>query len=264
MADSIFVALEDNLFEPTEHARGPWDAQALHGGAPAALVASAFERMQPGAEMAMAQLRFEFLRPIPFAPLRLRTEIVRSGRRVQELSAQLSADDQIVCRAGALRIQPTPEGLPSAGAEPSCASSLAPPETGTSQAFALSGDPRASFATTGMEMSWLGEPGELGPSRVWMRVRLPLLADQHASPLASVTATADFGNGIGAELPFEEHLFINADLTIQLWQRPRGEWVGLDARTLLRAGAPATAESVLHDERGPVGRAFQALVVQPR
>ena len=79
-----------------------------------------------------------------------------------------------------------------------------------------------------------------------------------------LVATADFGNGVSAELPFEEYLFINADLTIHLWRPPRGEWIGLDAQTLLHSGGTGVAESVLHDEHGPVGRAFQTLVVQPR
>ena len=59
-------------------------------------------------------------------------------------------------------------------------------------------------------------------------------------------------------------LFINADLTIHLQRQPRGEWIGLDARTLLHGGGMGLAESVLHDVHGAVGRAFQTLVVQPR
>jgi hypothetical protein len=43
MADSIFIPVEGGRYEPTEHARGPWDPRALHGGAPAALIARAFE-----------------------------------------------------------------------------------------------------------------------------------------------------------------------------------------------------------------------------
>jgi hypothetical protein len=38
----------------------------------------------------------------------------------------------------------------------------------------------------------------------------------------------------------------------------------LNARTVLMGAGAGTAESVLHDERGPVGRAVQTLVVQPR
>jgi hypothetical protein len=65
-------------------------------------------------------------------------------------------------------------------------------------------------------------------------------------------------------LPFDRFLFINADLSLHLQRVPHGEWIGLDARTLLHRAGAATAESVLHDELGPVGRAFQTLVVQPR
>jgi hypothetical protein len=45
-AESIFVA-DGERFVATEQARGPRDPRALHGGAPAALIASAFERMRP-------------------------------------------------------------------------------------------------------------------------------------------------------------------------------------------------------------------------
>src|SRR5665213_2291092 len=78
MSDSIFIADghgDAASFVPTEHARGPWDPNALHGGAPAALITSAFEQMQPGAELVIARLGFELLRPVPSAPLRLSTEI---------------------------------------------------------------------------------------------------------------------------------------------------------------------------------------------
>lgn len=97
-----------------------------------------------------------------------------------------------------------------------------------------------------------------------MRLRHPLLDGQPLTPLAHLTAAADFGNGVAFALPFTEYLFINADLTISLDRRPQGDWIALDARTLLQPGGIGWAESVLHDELGPVGRATQALVVQRR
>ena len=60
----------DERYIPSEHARGPWDADALHGGAPAALITREFERMEPGSQLAIARLSFEFLKPIRFEPLR--------------------------------------------------------------------------------------------------------------------------------------------------------------------------------------------------
>jgi len=274
---SVFLA-EGDHFTPTEHARGPWDPRALHGGAPAALLTSVFERMEPGSELSLARLCFEFLRPVPLAPLRLSTQIVRAGRRVQELSGELwtasgpggAGGDELVCRATALRVQTVPAELP-AGASPSEETSavdisapMAPPEAGTAVRFTLDGSGGASFAASAMEMRWLSEPRALGPGRVWMRLQCPLLPGEPLTPLARLAATADFGNGVSAALPFERFLFINADLTIHLYRPPRGEWIGLDARTLLHPGGTGVAESVVHDTAGPVGRAFQTLVVQAR
>jgi Thioesterase-like superfamily len=139
------------------------------------------------------------------------------------------------------------------------------PDQGEAVVFALNPDPaEASFASTAMEMRWLDDPWKPGPGRVWMRLRQPLIDDEQASPLARLAATSDFGNGISASLPFDGYLFINADLQVHLHRPPHGEWIGMDARTLLHPGGSGLAESVLHDVDGPVGRAFQALVVGRR
>jgi hypothetical protein len=281
MSDSIFLA-DGELFVPTEHARGPWDPSALHGGAPAALIAAAFERTEPGGELPFARLSFEFLRPVPMGPLKLATRISRPGRRVQALEAELSADGVTVCRASALRLVAVPRELPElahaqvAGARPEA---IAPPGDGHDVLFALDDMERKSFAASAMEMRFLsGHPlaGELpeqdtvsnhlptGQATVWMRLRHPLLPDEPLSSLARLVATSDFGNGVAAVLSFDQYLFINADLTISLDRRPHGEWVALEARTLLHPDGIGWAESVLHDELGPVGRATQALVVQQR
>jgi acyl-Coa thioesterase superfamily protein/acyl-CoA thioesterase superfamily protein len=272
---SIFVP-EGASFVPTEQARGPWDPQALHGGAPAALIASAFERLEPGAELRIGRLSYEFLRPIPLVPLTLSTEIVRPGRRVQELAAELRAGEETIVRARALRVQAVPGEAAAAaaaeaadageapGEEPYPDPAMPPREQGEPLRFSLNDSEEASFAGTAMEMRWLNEPWRLGPGRVWQRLRHPLLPDLPASALARLAATADFCNGVSATLPFDRFLFINADLSIHLQRLPRGEWIGLDARTRLHEGGAALAEGVLHDEQGPLGRAFQTLVVQAR
>jgi hypothetical protein len=282
------------VIQPTEQARGPWDPRALHGGAPAALITAAFERTQPGGasspegELRIARLGFEFLRPIPLAPLTLSTRIVRPGRRVQELAGELHADlgsgtHELICRASALRVREIPADVPTsapavgeAGANADARidadartnagvpEAMPPPEAGKPVRFALNDSDEAGFAASAMEMRWLDDPRALGPARVWMRLRHPLLPGHELTPLARLAATADFGNGVSAALPFDRFLFINADLTIHLQRQPRGEWIGLDARTLLPAGGTGLAESVLHDVHGPVGRAFQTLVVQSR
>ncbi len=278
-AESIFTE-QDGCFVPSELARGPWDQNALHGGAAAALIVDQLERLHPAEGLRTGRLSFQFLRPIPSAPLELSTALARPGRRVQELAAELRAGDQLVCRAKALRVQPVPAELPqpadrtqedaapgdkdaASGNDAAPQRGMPPPESRETVRFALDDPDKPSFATA-MEMRWLTEPFVLGPGRVWMRLRHPLLPEQPASPLSLLAAVADFGNGVSSELPFRHYVFINADLTIHLQRVPIGEWAGIDALMLLQPDGPALAESVVHDRDRPVGRAFQTLVVQAR
>ena len=266
---SLF-ATEGDHYLPSEHTRGPWDPKALHGGAAAALITRCFERNLDSPELTFGRLGFEFLRPIPMAPLEVEVALVRPGRRVQELHATLTSEGELIGRAGALLVRAVGDGIPEAATD---LPRMAPPENGreaspedAAEAGHDSGLIAGStgFGSTGMEIRWLDQPWSAGPARVWMRPRRHLLPGEPMSPLALVAAAADFGNGVGAALPFDRFLFINADLTLHLQLAPEGEWIGLDARTLISVGGPALAESVIHSGTGAIGRAFQTLVVQPR
>ena len=59
-------------------------------------------------------------------------------------------------------------------------------------------------------------------------------------------------------------MFINPDLTLYIEREPIGEWICLQARTIIAPDGIATAESVLYDLQGRVGTATQALLVAPR
>jgi hypothetical protein len=131
--------------------------------------------------------------------------------------------------------------------------------------FALnpdSDDP--SFAATAMEMRWLDEPFVPGPGRVWMRLRHPLVDAEPPSPLARLAATADFGNGVSAALPWDEFVFINTDLTVYLSRAARSEWICLEASTDVDSRGIGVAHSRLYDERGPIGHSLQALYIERR
>jgi hypothetical protein len=93
---------------------------------------------------------------------------------------------------------------------------------------------------------------------------VPIVAGEEPSPLQRLAAAGDFGNGISAILHWDDYLFINPDLTLYVDRAPIGEWICLEARTTIVQGGVGTAESVLYDRRGRVGRAIQALLVAPR
>ena len=77
-------------------------------------------------------------------------------------------------------------------------------------------------------------------------------------------AAADFGNGVSRIVDFDRYLFVNTDLTVHLHREPAGEWVLLDARTRLEPHGAGLAQSILSDERGPLGLAAQSLFVADR
>jgi hypothetical protein len=276
LPDAVFIPAEGSTVAvggaerlvATDLARGPWDPRAQHGGAPAALIVRAFEGLPAGAELILARVTYELLRPVPLGALEVSAEIVRPGRRVQLLEASLRTEDGVeVMRARGLRVHRSNAAAaasPVPGRAPAPAPvSAAGPEDGRRAEF-FSGGGRM-FATDAMDIRFIaGTFLELAPSRAWFRLRHPLVAGEEPSPLQRLAAAADFGNGISAVLPWDSYVFINPDLTIYLERAPVGEWFLLEAETRLGREGVGMSESVLSDELGRIGRATQALLVSPR
>jgi hypothetical protein len=255
--EPLFVQ-NDGVYVPAEMTRGPWDPGALHGGAPAALFAHVLAQAPAAHGLRLGRLTCEFVRPVPMAPLTVTTEVVRPGRRVAWLDgAILDPTGTIVARARALFLSPSELDAETGQAPP-----FAGPGDGRANDF---GDGPPMFATHALELRFVeGAFRTLGPSTAWFRLRGPVLGDQPVSGAERIAVAADFGNGIATELSWDEHVFINPDLTIYFERDPVGEWVALQARMYLAPGAVAIAESVLWDERGRIGRALQSLLVGRR
>jgi hypothetical protein len=258
--EAIYVPEGRDRFAPSELSRGPWDPNAQHGGAPAALIARAIERVESAVPMNVVRITYEFLRPVPLTPLDLRTRVLRDGKRVQLVEAQLFADELEVARATALRIRsdavPAPDGGPDPPAHggPTDGTLLEPP-----------GDRARSFAWHAMEIRFVtGAFWEVGPAFAWFRLRYPLIAGEQPSPLQRLAAAGDFGNGIATAVSWATHVFINPDLTLYVDRLPEGEWVGLDAVTRVGDAGIGVSDSALYDERGRVGRAQQGLLIAER
>jgi hypothetical protein len=262
VTDAVFH-LEGERFVPTELARGPWDPNAQHGGAAAAVLGRAVERFEPELGLAVTRITFELLRPIPLVPLTVTAAMTRPGKRVQLVTASLKADEVELVRATALRVLPVPRDIP----DDTDAPEQAPPApSAVAPLGRLIAQERPTNFSDAFELRLVdGQPfGTPGPSRMWFRLRVPVVAGEDPSPLQRVLVAADFGNGISGVLDYERFVFINPDLTVYVRRAPAGVWVGLDSSTWLEPGAGGYAESALYDERGRIGRAVQALYVAPR
>jgi acyl-coenzyme A thioesterase PaaI-like protein len=258
MSEVAVFEARDGRFVASELARGPWDAGAQHGGAPAALLMRAFERLPAAEGLTIARVTYEFLRPVPVGEITVVAEAVRPGRRVQlsEASA-LAADGTEVVRARALQVQL---------AAGSVRTPLAPAPPGPDGGRANDFEPpyRPMFAPDALEIRFVAGAFGGGPSTAWFRLRAPIVAGEESSPLQRLAAAGDFGNGISTILPWGEYMFINPDLTLYVERPPVGEWIALESQTTIAPDGIGAAESVLYDTRGRVGRATQALLVAPR
>jgi hypothetical protein len=257
MPDALFE-LDGDRAIPHRIARGPWSDDAQHGGPPAALLARAVERADPGPASFVARLTVELLRPVPLRPLTVETRTLRPGRKVQWLEATLRADDTEVARARALRLRvdpglalpvPEPEPLP-----------IPPPADGTPHDIEF---PQASVGFwQAMELRVTsGSFVDIGAATIWFRLLAPVVAGEEPTALQRVAAAADFGNGVSNVLERGRYLFINPDLTVYLHRLPVGEWVALEARTHAEAAGVGLADSALFDEWGRIGRSLQSLLV---
>jgi hypothetical protein len=263
MSETAVFTGRDGHFVATELARGPWNRDALHGGAPAALLMREFERLPAADHLAISRVTYEFLRPVPLGELSVEAEVLRPGRRVQLLEGMIAGPSGLeVARARAVQVKQADASIPRDAREWG-----PPPPPGPEQGRDndLQTPHRPMFAPDAIEIRFVdGTFRGAGPATGWFRLRVPIVLGEEPTPLQRLAAVGDFGNGISSTLSWDDYMFINPDLTLYIDRQPVGEWICLEARTFIPADGVGTAEAVLYDARGRVGRATQSLLIAPR
>jgi Thioesterase-like superfamily len=254
--DALYIR-GGGTFQPTELTRGPWDPNAQHGGAPAALIAGELERFAP--DRPFARIALHLMKPVPLVPLTVDIAIDRDGRRARRLRADLKAGDEIVSFAYALQLQGDPEPVPEV---PLCGQIPLGPEQGEPAARFTE---YTMFGGDGVDVHFVkGAFFEPGPATAWFRLKVAVVDDEPPTPLQRAMAAADFGNGISAAVSWDQFTFVNPELTVFLLREPEGDWIGNDATTAIDPGGIGLSDATLHDARGPFARALQSLYVAKR
>jgi acyl-Coa thioesterase superfamily protein len=191
--------------------------------------------------------------------------LTHGGRVVASARAWQVADGRVPDAARRPAAEPAgphapPDGPhPPAGAGPDTPSA-APPPLPQESSYG-----RASFAfgfQEAVEMRFVrGSFRERAPATAWARLLVPLLPGAACTPLQRVAALADFGTGISAVLDRAAWSYHNLDLSVHLHRRPSGDWICLDAVTLVGPEGTGTCLTTLHDQAGPVGSAAQSLLI---
>jgi hypothetical protein len=259
---AAYEALGEEGFRAGPLTGGPWSPEHQHAGPPAALICRAVERAAaPQGLTHIGRLTVNLLRPLPIGDCRIEIRADQIGRGAGHFSGRLLAEDKEIALFTALAQReqdlPTPDGT---AGHPPPAAILSPAESPPAR-FGFGPD----FGYMRLIENRLAAGAYFkGPSTVWFRLAFPLVAGEAPSPYQRVAVAADSGNGVSAALDFAKYVFVNCDLTINLFRRPVGEWICLDARSWFGGNSCGLAESALYDERGLIGRATQSLAVRAR
>ncbi|MGH3651223.1 MAG: thioesterase family protein [Acidimicrobiia bacterium] len=252
-----------NTYESTSLANAGWYDEGQHGGAFGALVVGHIEDSVPTlAAMQVSRLTLEIFRVVPLVPLRIETEIVREGKRIQTVQARVfDPDGTLISIATVQRLRATDLPVPAESAPPPL-QIPAPDEVDNrvGEAWGVGARGKAMFHRSAIEAREVsGGFEEPGPGTVWMRLTKPIVAGKKTTPLQRAVATADFCNGISRALDYNEWVFMNPDLTVHIARYPRGEWIALSAESTYGNEGRGVATGTLWDTSGWIGRSTQSL-----
>lgn len=252
-----------NVYVSTPLANAGWYDEGQHGGALASLIAGHVEKSVPTlGEMEVSRLTVEIFRVIPLVDLRLESEVIRQGKRIQSVEVRVFDPDDVLLSVATLqRLRVADLPLPE-GAGPPAPTLAGPNEIdGTvGEAWGVGVADRIMFHRHAIEVREVfGGFAEIGPGAVWMRLRRPIVAGEEITPLQRVVATADFSNGVSRGLDYREWVFMNPDLTVHIARYPVGDWVALSAESGYESLGRGVATGTLWDTSGWLGRSTQSL-----
>lgn len=243
------------LAQPT--AEGPWTPGFCHGGAPAALVAHVADAVAVAVPMQIARITVNLLRPVPVEQLQVSTHVIREGRNIQIIDANVhDGEGRLVTRAEVLRVRQGSSAeirnFPDCDFPPAHTGVVTRPPTGVgfSRLFEMRAV-RGRFETP-------------GPASVWFRMSGALVHGEDTSPVTRAIACADFASGIGTTVPFSGWTYPNADLTVSFARAPRDGWLLLDADCWIGDEGRGVAAARIGDVDGWFGMSTQSTLVTPR
>ncbi len=238
---------------------GPWGPDAQHGGPPSALLGRGVEHLAAATGGGVVgRVTVDLLGPVPLGALEVRASVLRPGRSVRLLGAELRdpARARTVATARAWVLPERDDGPGEVGPAPGHA-----PADGEARGRPDGWHPGYLDA---IEWRWIaGGLDRQGSGTVWMRPP-PLVEGEDLSPLQRVLTCVDSASGVSAGLDITRWAFLNTELTVHQLRPLEGEWVAVEAETTLGPGSVGVCTSRVSDERGLVARSAQTLLVVRR
>src|SRR5277367_6674426 len=263
MPSSAYTRLDDDSYRPSSLTRGPWHPDHQHAGPPIALMCRAIENAALKMGLThLSRLTANLLRPVPIRDLAIEVITNYVGRNSGHFSARLKVGDKEVAHVTALAQRENDVKLPDDLPGHPLPGAPRQPDDSPAAIFPFHGK-QVGYADL-VDLRIARGVFFKGPCAIWFRLRHPLLGSEEPSAYQRVAVAADSSNGISAILDFSRYSFLSLDLTINLLRKPIGEWICVEARTILGPTGGGLAESMLYDLHGFIGRVTQSLAIRVR
>lgn len=248
-------------FSPTGSTVSVWTDTIQHGGPPSGLLVRALESVDRAPGLAFSRITIDILGAIGLSENRIRARMIRPGRQIAQVQAELDVlgpdgDFRTAARATAWLLAssdtaavatdshgPTPPDAAGAGG--------ALPDWSTMGWAATGFIGTVDFHRDGA--------GSDAAGLTWLRPRIDLVEGETASPMSRFCCVVDIANGLGSTLSPREWTWMNTDTTIHLRREPAGEWFGVDAELVAGSSGFGYTAADLCDGSGRVGRSTQTV-----
>lgn len=254
--EPYYIALGDGHYESTVQSQGAWNPHEQHMAPVSGILAHNLERFAPRPELRMARLSFDILGLIPDGQFEVVTTMLRPGRTIELLQAELVAGGRTAVRATAWRLQ-TSDTSAVVGIE----DDRMPGPDELVEPVVVTEWPGGYIHSVEIHPVAGHAPGR---GRAWLRTKHPLVEGEAFTAVSGLIGMVDTSNGIATRVKpgSDSYLFPNLDLQIHLYREPAGSWLGLQNSVSFGADGIGLTSTVLHDASGPFGRAEQILTIR--
>jgi acyl-coenzyme A thioesterase PaaI-like protein len=234
---------------PTRAAESHWYPDMLRGPAIALALARGVEvAVADRTDVRISRFTVDMHSPVPKRPLSLRTRILREGRRLLLVEADLMAEESVFSRARAL--------LLSAGEQTGKQNlqSWNNPEAPVPPCRLEIEQNKEGRQYWSEEAGWTGANGahENGSRKAVWVVSKERVKGERLSPFQLISSAADLANQV-VNTNSLGLAHINADVSISIARLPLDDEIGVASLTRVEAGSVVVGSALLYDRRGIIG-----------
>lgn len=261
---ALFVP-DGEAFVATGFSQSGWDPGDANGGAVLALLGHCLEDVPMLVPMSLSRLTVDLVRPVPLGrPLRIERSIPREGKKIQVVELRVTCAGIEHVRATALRlrrrdVRADGAPLPASTTQERPADQLTDPERSPTLSE-VPPDRHGFLRSLDLRRGRLRDGSGFG---YWVRLKIPVVADEAIRPTALLAFGLDFANLIGVEFDRRAVTLINPDVSAHVLRQPSVGWIGVVGDTRFdHTTGHGISTATLSDSSGVYAMASTSQLVQ--